>query len=137
MSRRKHDHRSLEELRWRDEILGAVYWMAGEGIADAVDGAQLARFLASDPRVVGRRLARLAGDGYLERLDGAPRRYHLAEPGRREGRRSFEDAFADMSGPAHGVCGPACTCGGTHPPGQPCPGRPPPTAADEGKRYAA
>lgn len=38
---------ALDNLFWRDEILEAMYWMHGEGLAWDVDAAELARFLVS------------------------------------------------------------------------------------------
>jgi hypothetical protein len=36
----------LEVLRARDEVLQAMYWMRSEGLAEAPESAELARFLA-------------------------------------------------------------------------------------------
>ena len=102
-------HAALEELRWRDEILGVLYWLRGEGImADAAVG-DLSGFLVADPGVLGHQLERLAATGHLERAseDGEPR-YRLSDLGGREGGRVFADAFAELTGAAHGECGPGC-----------------------------
>lgn len=99
---------ALADLAWRDEILQAMFWMRGEGLAETVGRGELARFLVASPSTVGRQMRRLAEGGYLERLpDG---RYRLTEQGRTEGGRSFRDEFADFTRPGHGECGPDCWC---------------------------
>ncbi len=102
-------HAELEELRWRDEILGVLYWLRGEGImADAAVG-DLSGFLVADPGVLGHQLERLVATGHLERAgEGEEPRYRLSDQGGREGGRVFADDFAELTGAAHGECGPGC-----------------------------
>ena len=129
---------ALAELRWQDEILQAMYWMQGEGIAAAVSSGQLARFLAGKPGVVARQMGRLAAGGYLERVPGRPRRYRLSEIGRLEGGRSFQDEFADFVRRGHGECAPGCWCHDPEHAGEPCPShRPPPDEPDREQPDAA
>lgn len=102
-------HAAVEELRWRDEILGVLYWLRGEGImADAAVG-DLSGFLVADAGVLGGQLERLVADGYLERTGaGEEARYALSALGGREGGKVFADDFAELTGAAHGECGPGC-----------------------------
>ncbi len=115
---------ALNELFWQDEILQAMYWLQGEGLADAVGSTQLAQFLASPGRAVAHQLSRLAVGGYLERVPGRVCRYRLTEMGRTEGGRSFRDEFASLTRPAHGECAPGCFCHDPAHAGEPCPTHP-------------
>ncbi len=100
---------ALEALRWRDEILGVLYWLRGEGIMDDAAVGDLSGFLVADPGVLGDQLERLVAAGYLGRTGaGEDARYGLSELGGREGGRVFADDFAELTGAAHGECGPGC-----------------------------
>lgn len=101
----------LEALRWRDELLGVLFWLRGEGIMSDAGAADLGSFLAAEPAVLRHHLARLAAEGYLQ-LEGAGEdaRYRLSEEGGKEGGRVFADDFAELTGAAHGECGPGCSC---------------------------
>jgi hypothetical protein len=117
---------ALEALYWRDEILQALFWMSGEGLADAATAADLARFLAADETLIGAELERLAAGGYLERMEARDARsYRLTEIGRLEGGRSFQDEFDGLTRQAHGECAPGCTCQDPKHAGEPCPSREP------------
>lgn len=120
----------VDDLYWQDEVLQALYWLRGEGLADAVDAAYLSRILATESRTLGRQLARLAAGGYLERVSERPRRYHLTELGRLEGARSFADEFDGLTRSAHGECAPGCSCHDPERADEPCPNRPRPDTAD-------
>ena len=121
---------ALDGLYWRAEILQALYWMDGEGLASEVAPTALAEFLMADQATVARQLAHLAADGYLQVVDGP--RYRLSPLGRTEGGRSFRDEFADFIKPAHAECGPGCWCKDPNHAGQPCPSTPavPPPAPE-------
>jgi hypothetical protein len=120
---------ALDDLYRRDEILQALYWMQGEGLAEAASAADLARFLVADEAAVGEVLMRLAEEGYVERAgDNAlfhsralPFSYRLTPLGLDEGGRSFRDEFADYTRPAHGECGPGCWCKDPEHEGEACP----------------
>ena len=114
---------ALDDLYWRAEILQALYWMGGEGLANEIAPAPLAAFLVVDEARMRERLAVLVGDGYLEVLDGP--RYRLSALGQAEGGRSFQDEFADFIKPAHAECGPGCWCKDPKHAGEPCPGAAP------------
>lgn len=134
---------ALDELFWRDELLQALFWMRGEGLAEAATPADLARFLAADEGVVARVLGRMAEEGYVrtERrrdrgTEGQRDRlnpsvppslrpaYRLTDLGLTEGGRRFHDEFAGLTRQAHGECGPGCWCHDPEREGEPCPNRP-------------
>ena len=97
----------LDALRVRDEVLQAMYWLAGEQLADAPSAEELARFLAVPAATLVPYLERFVRDGYLERSgDG----YRLTATGESEGKRSFADEFAGLTGQAHGECDDDCWC---------------------------
>jgi hypothetical protein len=100
----------LERLFWRSEILQAMYWMDGEGIASAVSPARLADFLGTTPAAMEVLVRQLVRDRLLVPLDDDPGRFVMTDDGRREGARSFGDEFAELTRPAHSECGPGCWC---------------------------
>jgi len=101
----------LEALRWRDEILGVLYWLRGEGIQEEATIATLGGFLGVEPDTLRAHLERLTNEGYLLRNGtGEGTSYHLSEFGDQEGKRVFVDDFAELTGVAHGECGPGCSC---------------------------
>ncbi len=101
----------LERLRWRDELLQILYWFRGEGLGDAVSSRDLLPFLQADEEEIQAHLELLAAEGYVRRAGGLPMRYQLTEQGVKEGGRRFEDAFAGLTGQAHGECNnPNCAC---------------------------
>jgi hypothetical protein len=101
---------ALERLFWRSEILQAMYWMDGEGIASAVSPSRLAEFLDTTPDAMATLVGQLVRDGFLRPLDDDPGRVVMTEAGRNEGARSFGDEFAELTRPAHAECGPGCWC---------------------------
>lgn len=115
---------ALDALFWRAEILQALFWMRGEGLASAVAPAALAQFLAGPPESVASQVRRLAREGYLERAGPDGDGYRLTALGVAEGGRSFHDEFADLTRPAHGDCGPSCWCRDPDHVGEPCPNEP-------------
>lgn len=127
---------ALDFLFWKGEILQALYWMQGEGLAETVDSAALARFLVEEPALIARHIERLTAEGYLEPAPPSPAerksgrvgarelRYRLTPLGLREGGRSFQDEFAELTQPGHGECAPGCWCHNTEHAGEPCPSHP-------------
>ncbi len=102
---------ALAALRWRDEILGVLYWLRGEGIMADAAAEDLGGFLVAEPATLRGQLERLAAEGYLERSGAAePPRYRLSDTGGQQGGRVFADDFAELTGAAHGECGPGCSC---------------------------
>jgi hypothetical protein len=114
---------ALDALFWRAEILQAMYWMRGEGIANRFAPAQLADFLVASCDVVACQLRDLEIDGYLTSDETG---YELTPLGVAEGGRSFQDEFGDLTRPAHYECGPGCWCQDPEHIGEPCPSHPVP-----------
>jgi hypothetical protein len=112
---------ALDALFWRAEILQALYWMRGEGLADRIEAAQLAEFLVVSMDDVEPQLHTLVGDGYLACENDV---YSLTPLGVQEGGRSFQDEFGDLTRPAHYECGPGCWCQDPDHIGEPCPSHP-------------
>ncbi len=101
----------LEALRWRDEILGVLFWLRGEEIMEEATSVTLGGFLGADPETLRVHLERLTAEGYLLRsLVEGETSYRLSEFGDQEGQRVFADDFAELTGAAHGECGPGCSC---------------------------
>lgn len=116
---------ALDDLYWQAEILQALYWMRGEGLADETEASSLAAFLVADVSRVGWHLERLASDGYLEAAGAADsRRYRLTERGAAEGGRSFHDEFDHLIHRGHGECSDDCWCHDPAHAGEPCPNHP-------------
>jgi hypothetical protein len=118
---------ALDSLYWRAEILQALYWMRGEGLADAVSPGALADFLVAEPGIIERECARLVVEGFLLPVGPDGPRYGLSDLGLAEGGRSFHDEFADLIKPAHAECGPGCWCTDPKHAGEPCPSAPGPS----------
>lgn len=102
---------AVEALRWRDEILGVLYWLRGEEIMLDAAASDLGGFLVAELDTLRYHLERLTAEGYLRHVgDGDDARYYLSETGGEEGARVFADDFAELTGAAHGECGPGCSC---------------------------
>lgn len=102
---------AVESLRWRDEILGVLYWLRGEEIMADAAASDLGGFLVAEPDLLVYHLERLTAEGYLLRDETRGQlRYRLSDRGGREGGRVFADDFAELTGAAHGECGPGCSC---------------------------
>ena len=119
---------ALDALYWRAEILQALYWMRGEGIAEHIDPRGLADFLVVDRGVLAIHLHDLVADGFLSRRGDT---YALTPLGVDEGGRSFQDEFGDLTRPAHYECGASCWCQDPDHIGEPCPSQPAPTPTPE------
>ena len=100
-------HPTLRAVYWREEILGVVLWLRGEGWDDGLDTDVLQRFLGLGFEKSVEHLDQLADQGYLERRpDG---RLRLSQVGEEEGRRIVEGDRA-VPPPTSGPCGPECWC---------------------------
>ena len=97
----------LDALKIREEVLQAMYWLAGEGLADAPTPQELARFLAVPAETLTVYLDRFVRDRYLEHAAGG---YRMTPKGEELGKRSFADEFAGLTGQAHGECDDDCWC---------------------------
>jgi hypothetical protein len=117
---------ALDALYWRAEILQAMFWMRGEGLASETQPHRLAEFLAGDASQVEVQMHDLAAAGYLERTSADPPRYRLTTLGIAEGGRSFQDEFAELTHSAHYECAPGCWCHDPDHVGEPCPSTPAP-----------
>lgn len=115
---------ALDSLYWRGEILQALYWMRGEGLAEEIEPTVLAEFLAADAATVSDQLERLVLDDYLEPLPGTAVGYRLTDVGAAEGARSFRDEFAELTRPTHGECSSDCICHDPAHAGETCPSHP-------------
>ena len=121
---------ALDALYWRAEILQAMFWMRGEGIASDVEPVRLAEFLAVDTSEIELQMHDLAREGFLAEVslavgEGSPR-YELTTLGITEGGRSFQDEFAAVTHSAHYECAPGCWCHDPDHVGEPCPRTPAP-----------
>lgn len=103
------------DLAAGDEILQVMYWMRGEGLADAVTAADLCRWVGVEAPRVGALLDRLGSRGWVERRSApgaaGPAVYALTSSGVKEGGRRFADEFAELTRAGHGECNdPDCDC---------------------------
>jgi hypothetical protein len=97
----------LDALKIREEVLQAMYWMAGEGLSDAPSADELSRFLAVPPTTLTVYLERFVRDRYLVcEGDG----FRMTPKGEELGKRSFAEEFAGLTGPTHGECDEDCWC---------------------------
>ena len=110
---------ALDALFWRSEILQAMFWMQGEGLAREVTAEDLARFLNADPEILTAQMSQLDSDGYLTAEPGSG--YQLTDLGRSEGGRSFADEFRGLTQQAHGECSDSCWCNDPSHAGEECP----------------
>ena len=97
----------LDFLRVREEVLQAMYWMAGERLGDEPTADELARFLAVPAATLTPYMERLARDRYVDATGAG---YRLTPKGAELGKRSFADEFAGLTGQAHGECDDDCWC---------------------------
>ncbi len=97
----------LEALKVRDELLQAMYWMRGEGLAETPSVRELSTFLAVPADTLAVYVERFVADGYLASANGG---YRLTAVGDEAGKRSFADEFADLTKPGHGECDDDCWC---------------------------
>lgn len=102
----------LELLKWQDELLQILYWYRGEGLGQVVEPRDLRPFLPAEEAQIRFHLERLVDQGYVQRVvEGQGIGYRLTEQGVVEGGRRFADAFAGLTGQAHGECNdPDCAC---------------------------
>ena len=95
-------------LYWRDEILQVMYWMAGEGLGDAVTPEDLVSFLRADGELISGVMNRVAQERFLE--ETASGEYRLTELGMDAGKRGFALEFEGWAAQGHGDCDPDCWC---------------------------
>lgn len=105
------------DLAAQDEVLQVLYWLRGEGLAEAVTAGELTRWVGLGEAEIARLLQAMANRGLVERAGssgeagGSTATWALSAAGTREGGRRFADEFADLTRPGHGECGdPECEC---------------------------
>lgn len=101
----------LDDVWWREEILQAMYWMLGEGLAREVSASTLRSFLAQEEEPIRRHLERLAAAGDLVRTGAET--YALSPGVMAEAGGLFARGFGEMvNRSAHGSeCSrPDCVC---------------------------
>jgi len=100
----------LDSLYWRDEILEAMYWMKGEGIASEVDAEDLLPLLNTGNSIISQTLCLLFELGDLELTEAS--KYRLSAKGHEEAKRRFYSEFKEhLSRDAHGgQCDEDCEC---------------------------
>lgn len=113
MSENKNDNskQSLDALFWREEILQVLYWMEGEGLADAVPFARLLSLLNTTTDNLLLQLEKNIKEGYLRSTDDAVNEniaVQLTPAGKKEAGGIFRNAFEGMQKAGHGECGPDC-----------------------------
>ena len=102
---------ALDALFWREEILQVLYWMDGEGLADAVPFNRLMVLLNTETENLLYHLQNNISIGYLKSVDVIVTEnssIQLTEAGKKEAGGIFRDAFEGMQKGGHGECGPDC-----------------------------
>lgn len=102
---------AVEALRQRDEILQVLFWMEGEGLADAVRPRDLLPFVEGGEERIAQHLEALRRLGYVEGTYNEAGYYRLTVIGRAEGGRRFLEEFGPLLRQGHGECNdPDCAC---------------------------
>lgn len=102
---------AVDALFWREEILQVLYWMEGEGLADAVPFKRLLSLLNTDTDKLLFHLQKNTEAGYLASEEEALSEnscVRLTPAGKKEAGGIFRNAFEGMQKGGHGECGPDC-----------------------------
>ncbi|MEO5674173.1 MAG: hypothetical protein ABIQ74_05975 [Chitinophagales bacterium] len=102
---------SLDSLFWREEILQVLYWMQGEGLAEAVPVSRLLSLLSTSTPNLLLHLQKNIVAGYLKTNDDEVNEnssVQLTAAGKKEAGGIFRNAFEGMQKGGHGECGPDC-----------------------------
>ncbi len=105
------ENSALGALFWREEILQVLYWMQGEGLADAVPFGRLLSLLNTTPDNLLLHLEKNIAEGYLKTEEGTldeKSAIVLTTAGKKEAGGIFRNAFEGMQKGGHGECGPDC-----------------------------
>jgi hypothetical protein len=101
---------AVNTLFWREEILQVLYWMEGEGLADAVPFSRLLSLLNTTSENLLLHLQKNIQAGYLttdfEINENSA--VKLTPIGKKEAGGIFRNAFEGMQKGGHGECGPDC-----------------------------
>lgn len=106
-----HINNAVDALFWREEILQVLYWMEGEGLADAVPFNRLLSLLNTTPENLLSHLEKNISAGYLKSEDEIITEnsaVQLTPAGKKEAGGIFRNAFEGMQKAGHGECGPDC-----------------------------
>ena len=105
------NNNAVDSLFWREEILQVLYWMDGEGLADAVPFNRLMVLLNTTPGNLLLHLQKNIEAGYLKTEDDEVSEnsfVQLTLAGKKEAGSIFRNAFEGMQKGGHGECGPDC-----------------------------
>lgn len=102
---------AVDILFWREEILQVLYWMEGEGLAEAVPFNRLLSLLNTSNDNLLFHLKKNIEEGYLKsnvELLNENSSVQLTPAGKKEAGGIFRNAFEGMQKGGHGECGPDC-----------------------------
>ncbi len=102
---------AVDILFWREEILQVLYWMEGEGLAEAVPFNRLLSLLDTSNDNLLFHLKKNIEEGYLKSSDeliNENSSVQLTPSGKKEAGGIFRNAFEGMQKGGHGECGPDC-----------------------------
>lgn len=109
----KNDHinPALDELFWREEILQVLYWMEGEGLAEAIPVSRLLTLLNTSKENLLHHVQKNITVGLIQTTGGLlddQSFVKLTPAGKKEAGGIFRNAFEGMQKGGHGECGPDC-----------------------------
>ncbi len=102
---------AVDTLFWREEILQVLYWMEGEGLANAIPFSRLLSLLNTTNTNLLLHLKKNITAGYLKTEAGELNEnssIQLTPSGKKEAGAIFRNAFDGMQKAGHGECGPDC-----------------------------
>ncbi|MFN2438256.1 MAG: hypothetical protein ABR503_03585 [Chitinophagaceae bacterium] len=102
---------AVDTLFWREEILQVLYWMDGEGLADAVPFSRLLSLLNTTNENLLLHLQKNIEADYIQTTDrdlSENSSVQLTPIGKKEAGSIFRNAFEGMQKGGHGECGPDC-----------------------------
>ncbi len=102
---------AVDTLFWREEILQVLYWMEGEGLANAIPFSRLLSLLNTTNTNLLLHLKKNITAGYLKTEAGELNEnssIQLTPSGKKEAGAIFRNAFEGMQKAGHGECGPDC-----------------------------
>ncbi len=102
---------AVDTLFWREEILQVLYWMEGEGLANAIPFSRLLSLLNTTNTNLLLHLKKNITAGYLKTEAGELNENSLIQltpSGKKEAGAIFRNAFDGMQKAGHGECGPDC-----------------------------
>jgi hypothetical protein len=102
---------AVDALFWREEILQVLYWMDGEGLADAVPFSRLLSLLDTTKGNLLFHLQKNIEADYIQTTDrdlSENSSVQLTPIGKKEAGGIFRNAFEGMQKGGHGECGPDC-----------------------------